>query len=56
MTDLYNHQGWLGNRSYREIAAMMAAISGAMEKGIGSLRLTMNLSAIKAEIARRGRL
>ena len=56
MTDLYAYQGWLGNRSYHEIFAMKAAISGAMEKGIDSLRLTMNLSAIKAEIARRSSL
>lgn len=56
MTDLYDAQSWLMNRSYREMAAMKAAISGAMEKGIESLRLTMNMGAIKAEIARRERL
>ncbi len=56
MTDLYDCQGWLMNRSFREIVAMKAAILKAWERGISSLRLTMNMGALSAEMGRRSRL
>lgn len=56
MTDLYEFQGWLENRSYHEIFAMKAAILKAWEKGISALHLTLNMGALSAEIARRSSL